>query len=121
MASPTQGSTYESIEIVPNTGGEATQLKVKCQYLQFFENLTSPCFTAIMKVATTGDDVAGQGLYNGVPIKGGERVKIHITTPIEMQREKTPGIFEIDMFVNKMNEFEIDMEIIYLHCRASTV
>ena len=40
MASPTQGSTYESIEIVPNTGGEATQLKVKCQYLQFFENLT---------------------------------------------------------------------------------
>lgn len=117
MASPTQGSTYENIEIVPNTGGKSTKLTVKCQYFQFFENLTSPCFTAIMKIATTGDDVAGQGLYNGIPIKGGERVKIHITTPIEMQREKTPGIFEIDMFVNKMTNYMQDkqMETFILH------
>ena len=117
MASPTQGSTYESIEIVPNTGGEATQLKVKCQYLQFFENLTSPCFTAIMKVATTGDDVAGQGLYNGIPIKGGERVKIHDTTPIEIHRGNTPGTFEIEMFVNKMTNYMQDkqMETFVLH------
>lgn len=110
MAAPTQGSTYESITITPAKGGVGTELKLKVSWFQFFENITSPCVTATMKVTTTGDDVGDQGLYNGVPIRGGEMVKIHITTPIEIQRKNTPGEFEITMFVNKLTNYVQDKQ-----------
>ena len=100
MAAPTQGSTYEKIEIYSLEGSENVDLRLGVTSFQYFEDLMSPVITAVMNVTNTGNTINHQGIFNGLPIKGGEEVKIHITSPIEEHRDKSPGVFEITMYVN---------------------
>lgn len=117
MASPTQGSTYEKIEIYSLDGTENVDLRLGVTSFQYFEDLMSPVITAVMNVTNTGNTINHQGIYNGLPIKGGEEVKIHITSPIEEHRDKSPGVFEITMYVNKITEYiqEKQKEVFTLH------
>ena len=103
-AIPTQGSTFEKIEIYP-LGKEddldsAMDLRLGVTQFTYFEDLMSPVITAIMSVVS-----AGEGVYNTLPIRGGEQVKLHFTTPIEQNRQETPGKFELTMYVNKLTDY----------------
>ena len=80
----TQGSTYEVIEITGRAGG-TIDLRLGVSSFQYFEDIMSPVVTAVMGVVTSGDTIEGQGIYSGLPIVGGEKVRIHITSPIEKQ------------------------------------
>tara|TARA_X000000368_G_scaffold131712_1_gene103429 strand:- start:2382 stop:3689 length:1308 start_codon:yes stop_codon:yes gene_type:complete len=115
-AIPTQGSTFEKIEIYP-LGGEgdlntAVDMRLGITFFQYFEDLMSPVITATMGVTSSGE-----GVYNTLPIRGGEEVKLHFTTPIELHREETPGKLELTMYVNKVSDYasEKQKETFTLH------
>ena len=105
----TQGSTYEVIEITGRAGG-TIDLRLGVSSFQYFEDIMSPVVTAVMGVVTSGDTIEGQGIYSGLPIVGGEKVKIHITSPIEKQREESPGVLELTMYVNKISDYKMEKQ-----------
>ena len=105
----TQGSTYEVIEITGRAGG-TIDLRLGVSSFQYFEDIMSPVVTAVMGVVTSGDTIDGQGIYSGLPIVGGEKVKIHITSPIEKQREESPGVFEMTMYVNRISDYKLEKQ-----------
>ena len=117
MAAPTQGSTYEKIEIYSLEGSENVDLRLGVTSFQYFEDLMSPVITAVMGITNTGNTINHEGIYNGLPLKGGEEVKIHITSPMEEHKEESPGIFEITMYVNKVTDYiqEKQKEVFTLH------
>ena len=102
-AIPTQGTTFETIEIYPlgeeDNTESAVDLRQGVVQFQYFEDLMSPVITAVMQVTASGE-----GVYNTLPIKGGEQVKLHFTTPIELQREET-GVLELEMYVNHVTDY----------------
>ena len=102
-AAPTQGSTYDKIKIYSLDGKTDVDLRLGVVGLQYFEDLYSPAISAKMMVANT-ETVNGKGVYNGLPIRGGEKVEIEITTPIEEHREE-PGEFKITLYVNRMSDY----------------
>ena len=105
----TQGSTYEVIEITGRAGG-TIDLRLGVSSFQYFEDIMSPVVTAVMGVVTSGDTIEGQGIYSGLPIVGGEKVRIHITSPIEKQREESPGVLELTMYVNKISDYKMEKQ-----------
>ena len=114
-AIPTQGTTFETVEIYPigfeDDTSQAVDLRQGVVQFQYFEDLMSPVITAVMQVTSSG-----AGVYNTLPIKGGEQVKMHFTTPIELQREET-GILELEMYVNHVTDYiqEKQKELFTLH------
>ena len=105
-ASPSQGSEYNQIVIYSFDGSKNADLKSGVVEFQYFEDLYSPTFTATLSVVNTaakGDDKA-KGIYHDLPIQGGEKVHIDITTPIEMHR-KSKGEFVVDMYVNGISNY----------------
>lgn len=110
MPSPTQGSTYDNITIT-SLEGEDLDLRGGVVSFQYYEDIFSPTFTAHMTIVSTSD------VYNSLPIRGGEKVVIKVTTPIEIEREKTPGEFEVTMYVNKITGFvqEKQLQTFTLH------
>lgn len=105
----TQGSTYEVIEITGRAGG-TIDLRLGVSSFQYFEDIMSPVVTAVMGVVTSGDTIEGQGIYSGLPIVGGEKVRIHITSPMEKQREESPGVFELTMYVNRISDYKMEKQ-----------
>ena len=58
----------------------------------YYENLFSPIVTAKINVVNTGDSIRGkdgkmQSIYNGFPLRGGERVVLKITGNSEVNKE----------------------------------
>ena len=104
-AVPTQGSRFEKITITSADGSKTVDLKQGVAAFQYFENLYSPALTATMRVVNTGQTINGRGVYNGLPIRGGEKVEIHLTTPFEIHKEETPGVFEITLYVNSVQDY----------------
>ena len=79
--SPTAASTFEEITITSSNGEKTVSLIGGVTRLQYFETLMSPMCTAKVEVINTGNTIDGQSLYNGLPIRGGERVFFKIKTP----------------------------------------
>ena len=80
-------SLYEEIEISAQSskGAEETlDLRLGVTKFNYFEDLFSPCITAQLLVVSSGNatNEAGDTLetvYSGLPIRGGERIKINIS------------------------------------------
>ena len=105
VVAPTQASIYETMEIFPlEEGGEPIELKGGVVEFQYFENLFSPYLTANLTIVNDGyGDTAN--LYNELPIRGGEKVKLHVTTPWEQADEEVPGKLELTMYVNSISNY----------------
>ena len=101
MASPIQASTYEEFTITSADGSKVVSLIGGIIKFQYFENLLSPNITAILEIFNTGNTIDGQGLYNGLPVRGGERVYFKIKTPIEANAEGEEQL-ELVLYVNKI-------------------
>ena len=77
---------YQEMEIsAETTTGEPKTIDLKLGVVKFnyYEDLFSPMKTAMVLVANTGNVIEGQGgkmqsVYNGLPLRGGERMEIKI-------------------------------------------
>lgn len=85
----TKKSIYEEIVIESNDRKRTVDIKSGVVGIDYYEDIFSPTITAKIYVANTGDTIASpdsdgnsdgpkQSIYNGLPLRGGERVGIKI-------------------------------------------
>ena len=76
-------SIYEKFIVESTNKGKTVDIKEGVIAFTYFENIFSPYLTARVIVTNTsgtimGDDGTMQSIYNGLPLRGGERVQIKI-------------------------------------------
>ena len=76
-------SIYEKFIVESADGGKTADIKEGVVAFTYFENIFSPYLTARVIVVNTsgaivGEDGNSQSIYNGLPLRGGERVQIKI-------------------------------------------
>jgi len=81
-------SIFEQVTIESNDQSQDINLIAGVMGLEYYENIFSPNITAKMLVVNTGDSIKGedgkmQSVYNGLPLRGGERVAIKIKANAE--------------------------------------
>jgi len=83
-------SIYEEIRIESNDQKRSVDIRLGAVSVDYYEDIFSPTITAKIVVTNTGDaiqpadrkgnsDGALQSIYNGLPLRGGERVALKIT------------------------------------------
>ena len=72
-------SIYEEILIESNDQSNSVDLRLGIQSIDYYEDIFSPTITAKIVVTNTGNTVNGQSIYQGLPLRGGERVSMKIT------------------------------------------
>ena len=87
-------SIYEYVIIESADRSRSIDISAACATIEYFEDIYSPAITAKILVVNTGQSITGQddkqlqSLYNGLPIRGGERV----TFKISGNTESNPGL-----------------------------
>jgi hypothetical protein len=76
-------SIYEEFFIESNDQSRTVDIKQGVASFDYYEDIFSPTITAKVIVVNTGNSIAGkdeklQSIYNGLPLRGGERVAIKI-------------------------------------------
>ncbi len=82
-------SIYEELFIESNDRKKTVDIRTGTVSIDYYEDIFSPTITARIIVTNTGDSVSGsdnegnsngqrQSIYNGLPLRGGERVSIKI-------------------------------------------
>jgi hypothetical protein len=76
-------SEFEELIIESNNGSNSVDITRGARSIDYYEDIFSPIITVKITVITTGDAVAGKdgkgaGIYNGLPLRGGERVAMKI-------------------------------------------
>lgn len=77
-------SIYEEIVIESNDGVNSVDIRLGTVSIDYYEDVFSPTITAKITVVNTGDAVVSvkdgklKSIYNGLPLRGGERVSIKI-------------------------------------------
>ena len=77
-------SVYDLFTIKSNDGTKTIDLRGAIVSFSYFENVFSPMITAQVLVTSTGNVIADEdgdltSIYNGLPLRGGERVLIKIS------------------------------------------
>ena len=114
--SPTAASIFEEFTITSADGNKTVSLIGGVTALQYFETIMSPMCTAKVDVVNTGNTIDGRGLYNGLPIRGGERVYYKVKTPVEAEAEQEEHLENV-LYVNKVTNVISDkgVETFTLH------
>ncbi len=92
-------SIYEELTIESNNQSKTVDIRSGAVSIDYYEDIFSPTITAKIRVVNTGDSVQGsdsfgaadgskQSIYNGLPLRGGERVSIKI----KGNSDKNPGL-----------------------------
>ena len=81
-------SILEVVTIEANDKSQDVDIRNGVMSIDYFEDIFSPTVTAKIVVYNTGDTIKGkdgkiQSLYNGLPLRGGERVSIRIAPNTE--------------------------------------
>ena len=76
-------SIYEKFIVESADGGRTVDIRQGVVGFVYYENILAPSVTATVVVINTGGTIRGkngkmQGIYNGLPLRGGERVIIKI-------------------------------------------
>ena len=77
-------SIYEEILIESNDRSTTVDLRLGVQSIDYFEDIFSPTITVKMVVTNTGNTINGKGIYQGLPLRGGERVTIKIKDRLDL-------------------------------------
>ena len=90
-------SIFEQVTIESNDQSQDINLIAGVMGLEYYENIFSPNITAKMLILNTGDSIEGedgkmQSVYNGLPLRGGERVAIKIN--LFMKKKMRPTTME---------------------------
>ena len=81
-------SIYEELLIESADRSKTVDIKGGAVFIDYYEDIFSPTVTAKIVVYNTGDSIEGkdgklQSIYNGLPLRGGERVSIRIAPNTE--------------------------------------
>jgi hypothetical protein len=71
-------SEFVEVLIESNDGSNSADLRLGVQNIDYYEDIFSPTITAKIVVTTTGNAFDGKGIYQGLPLRGGERVSLNI-------------------------------------------
>ena len=77
-------SLYEEILIESNDQSTSVDLRLGVQSIDYYEDIFSPTITVKMVVTNTGNTVNGKGIYQGLPLRGGEKVTIKIKDRLDL-------------------------------------
>jgi hypothetical protein len=81
-------SLYEELFIESTDKSKTVDIKLGTVSIDYFEDIFSPTITARIAVVNTGDSINNQSIYNGLPLRGGERVSMKI----KGNSDKNPGL-----------------------------
>lgn len=81
-----QKSIYESLVIESNDQKRTVDIAQGAISLDYYEDIFSPTITARLKIINNGTTVDDQSLYNGLPIRGGERIILKVAPNSEKMK-----------------------------------
>ena len=104
-------SLYEQFEIEAVDGSKSADIKAGVVSFNYYEDVYSPMITAMVVVVNTGiviegDDGKMQSLYNGLPLRGGERMTIKVAG----NSASNEGLILENMYVGSIENVMIDAE-----------
>lgn len=73
MSQSVSSFKFNKVEIISSTG-KRLDLTNNILFMDYFEDILSPCITMQMQIAATNS------IFNGLPIRGGEKILIDVTT-----------------------------------------
>jgi hypothetical protein len=87
-------SIYEELILESNDQKRTVDIKSGTVSIDYYEDIFSPTITAKVRVVNTGDSISkesdgiSQSIYNGLPLRGGERLSLKIAG----NSAKNPGL-----------------------------
>ncbi len=86
-------SIYEEIIIESADGSKTVDIAAGVVMVDYYEDILSPTITVKIQVVNDGGTIKGpdgqlQTVYNGLPLRGGERVKLRVLG----NNKKNPGL-----------------------------
>ena len=104
-------SLYEQFEIEAVDGSKSADIKAGVVSFNYYEDVYSPMITAMVVVVNTGNVIEGedgkmQSLYNGLPLRGGERMTIKVAG----NSASNEGLILENMYVGSIENVMIDAE-----------
>lgn len=91
MSAASESSLYEELILESNDQKRTVDIKFGTISVDYYEDIFSPTITAKIKVVNTGDSISPQSksdpsktdgprqsIYNGLPLRGGERLSLRI-------------------------------------------
>tara|TARA_Y100000004_G_scaffold121599_1_gene136681 strand:+ start:507 stop:1790 length:1284 start_codon:yes stop_codon:yes gene_type:complete len=115
-------SVYEKFTITSKDNNKEVSIIGGITDFQYFEDLHSPTTTAIVQVTNTGNTIEGQSLYNGLPIRGGERVHFKVKTPVDALSEsdaKLDYVMYVDTVSKVSNDGQVETFTLHLVSREA--
>ena len=122
-------SIYEKFIIESSDGSKTVDISAGVISFAYYENIFSPYITARAIVVNTGTTVADdngimQGLYNGLPLRGGERVILKIAGNSEINKgldfsDRVEKYFYVASISNVMLDPESESFTIHLVSREA--
>ena len=82
--SASEASSFEELVIQSNDQKRTANLTAGVVSIDYYEDILSPTVTAKIRVINTGDSISKEGskekqsIYNGLPLRGGERLSMKI-------------------------------------------
>jgi len=89
-----QKSIYEKLILESSDGSRSIDISKGAISIDYYEDIFSPTITAKIKIVNTGNTITAekgnskQSIYNGLPLRGGERVSLKIAG----NSSKNPGL-----------------------------
>ena len=104
-------SLYEKFELESVDGSKSADISAGVVSFNYYEDVYSPMITAMVVVVNTGNVIEGddgklQSLYNGFPLRGGERMTIKIAG----NSADNKGLELENLFVGSIENVMIDAE-----------
>jgi hypothetical protein len=73
-----QKSIYEQLVIESNDQSKTVDIAQGAISFDYYEDIFSPTITAKLKIVNVGTTVDNQSIYNGLPLRGGERLIVKV-------------------------------------------
>ena len=71
-------SKYDKINLEASDQSETVDLRLGAVSIDYYEDIFSPSITAKIVVTSSGPVVKGKSIYQGLPLRGGERIEMKI-------------------------------------------
>ena len=102
-------SQYEKFTIISVDGSRTVDISTGVVSFNYYEDIFSPMKTAMVLVANTGNVIEGQGgkmqsVYNGLPLRGGERMEIKIAG----NSQDNSGLEFNDFYIGSISNVLVD-------------
>lgn len=126
----TKRSKYDIFTLESNDHSKTVDIRLGVASFDYYEDIFSPTVTAKVLVANTGNTVPGkdgkfQSLYNGLPLRGGERLSIKIasnsSTNPDFDFSKPESYFYVSSISNVISETQREFFTLNLVSREAIV